>query len=91
MTYVVYHKETTRYLPGKYQFETERAAKAAITRAHNKGKINREDYTFAEYCHFVDNIEKTVTVTNLMSGNPVEQRVNTPHCCDVSSETYWSM
>ena len=36
-------------------------------------------------------IEKTTTVKNLMSGKDVVQSVNTPHCCDVSSETYWAM
>ena len=31
------------------------------------------------------------TVTNLMSGKEVQIAHNTPHCCDPSSETYWSM
>jgi hypothetical protein len=31
------------------------------------------------------------TVTNLMSGKPVEIAADTPLCCDPSSETYWSM
>jgi hypothetical protein len=30
-------------------------------------------------------------VMNLMSGKPVEQAIDTPHCCRVDSETYWSM
>ena len=30
------------------------------------------------------------TVTNLMSGKEVQIDRDTPHCCDVSSETYWS-
>jgi hypothetical protein len=30
-------------------------------------------------------------VTNLMSGKQVIQASDTPLCCDVSSETYWSM
>ena len=33
----------------------------------------------------------TKTVTNLMSGKPVEIAYNTPGCCDPSTETYWSM
>ena len=37
------------------------------------------------------NIRCTVTVKNLMSGEDVVQDVNTPLCCDPSSETYWSM
>lgn len=31
------------------------------------------------------------TVTNIMSGEPVEIPADTPLCCDPSSETYWSM
>ena len=31
------------------------------------------------------------TVMNLMSGKEVQIDRDTPHCCDPSSETYWSM
>jgi hypothetical protein len=31
------------------------------------------------------------TVTNLMSGKEVQIERDAPHCCDPSSETYWSM
>ena len=31
------------------------------------------------------------TVKNLMTGKLVEIEADTPHCCDPSSETYWSM
>ena len=31
------------------------------------------------------------TVTNLMSGKDVQIDRDTPHCCDPSSEPYWSM
>lgn len=34
---------------------------------------------------------KTRTVKSLMTGKDVEIDTNTPHCCDPSSETYWSM
>ena len=33
----------------------------------------------------------TKTVRNLMSGKEVEIAVDTPLCCDPSSETYWCM
>jgi hypothetical protein len=45
----------------------------------------------AELGDFRTNIEKYETVTNLMSGKPVRQSVNTPLSCDVSSEIYWSL
>lgn len=31
------------------------------------------------------------TVTNMMTGKDMEIPVGTPHCCDPSTETYWSM
>lgn len=33
----------------------------------------------------------TKIVKNLMTGEDVEIAHDTPHCCDPSSETYWSM
>lgn len=33
----------------------------------------------------------TKTVRNLMTGQLVEIAADTPHCCDPSSETYWTM
>lgn len=33
----------------------------------------------------------TKKVRNLMSGKEIEIPVNTPHCCDPSTETYWSI
>ena len=98
MYYIVYHKETTRYLkshPGvktdKESFASMSAAKAALTREVKAGKVLREDFDISEAMNFRLNIEKKVTVHNLMNGRPVQQSVNTPACCDVSRETYWSM
>jgi hypothetical protein len=34
---------------------------------------------------------KMKTVKNLMSGKEVQIDRDTPHCCDPSSETFWSM
>ena len=33
----------------------------------------------------------TKTVKNLMTGNDIEIDYDTPHCCNPSTETYWSM
>lgn len=30
-------------------------------------------------------------VQNMMSGKWIQEAVDTPHCCSVGSETYWSM
>jgi hypothetical protein len=73
------------------KFDTERAARAGLTRAVNKGDVVREDFAIAEYSDFYTRIEKTVTVKNLMSGQPVVQPINTPRSCDPSTELYWSM
>lgn len=98
MSYVIYNKETTRIVSGRRSWErndfaTEAAAKAALTRMVKKsnGKLIREDYAIIEYGLFFTLIEKTEVVVNLMSGKEVRQSVNTPRCCDVSSELYWTM
>jgi hypothetical protein len=39
---------------------------------------------------YIKNEKKTKIVTNLISGKLVRIPVNTPLCCDPSSETYWS-
>ena len=94
MAYVVYNKETTKTIRakahGKEYYATEAAAKAFLTRMVKMG-YRKEDFAVAELGNFRTNIEKYETVTNLMSGKPVRQSVNTPLSCDVSSETYWSM
>lgn len=96
MSFVVYNKETTRYLCNhpkvkthKDRFATQSAAKSALTR--ERANINIHDFAIAEICEFHNNIEKFETVKNLMTGISVQQRVNTPLSCDVSSNTYWSM
>ena len=33
----------------------------------------------------------TRKVRSLMTGEEVEEDINTPNCCSVASETYWSM
>lgn len=99
MSYLIYNIESSKIYevrkPGAYYgkkyYETEGAAKAALTREVTKGKIAREDYAISEVERYRELIERTVVVKNLMSGKDVEQSVNTPLCCDPSSETYWSM
>lgn len=98
MSFVAYHKETTRYLcnhkgvkTDKTSFATEAAAKAAITREANSGAIVASDFLVADKVVFHNSIEKSVTVQNLMTKADVVQATNTPLVCDPSSETYWSM
>lgn len=89
MSYVIYNTETTRLAGGSLNYKvypTERGAKIALARL-----ADRDVYAVAEYDYFFDNIEKKETKRNLMSGKEFTQGVNTPLCCDPSSETYWSM
>jgi hypothetical protein len=95
MSFVIYNIATTQTIRakayGKEYYETESAAKAGLTRLAKKGKVVAEECAISEIGNFRKNIEKYETVANLMSGKPVRQSVNTPLCCDPSSETYWSM
>lgn len=98
MTYCAYNKATTRYLAYHPKVRTDlttfasaAAAKAAITREAKRGAINAEDFAVADSSTFHSEIEKNETVKSLMSGQTIVQSVNTPHCCDPSTETYWSM
>ena len=95
--FVLFNTESTRIVSimrqGYWQdakFATESAAKAAATRLAKAGKLVLEDHCVMDSTEFTK-IEKTETVINLMSGKEVVQSVNTPRCCDVSSESYWSM
>ena len=91
MSYVVYNLETTMIL-NRQRHKTPKAAKAALTRAFNKGEIaNKFEWSVADSKTFHEHIEKTKIVLNLVSKEPVEIPVNTPMSCDPSSETYWSM
>lgn len=96
--YVLFNVDTTRYvriLRNGYmqdaKFELESAAKACATRLEAKGELVLEDTCCLEESDFLANFEKTVMVKSLMTGEQVEQSVNTPLSCDVSRETYWSM
>lgn len=95
MSYVIYHKETTSILKkknGSDYYQSAAAAKAGLTRiASTISIINKSDYAIAESTTFRNSIEKYVMVKNLMSGEDVLQRINTPRCCSVNSEQYWSM
>ena len=95
MAYVVYNIETTQTVNEKRwgceTFKTEAAAKAARTRMIKRIKYDPNQLAIAEVAFYTQNIAKTVTRTNLMTGNTYQESVNTPMCCSPSSETYWSM
>jgi hypothetical protein len=98
MSYVIYHKESTvthkECVSGRAWFtrfyETERGARSVLTRLVNAGKKKRGEWAVMNTDDF-RKIEKSVTKRNLMSGGEFKQPINTPLCCDPSSETYWCM
>ena len=97
MSYVIFEKATTKFVRimrnGFWQdavYKTQGAANAAFTRLRKQGKVHPMYFAILPMSEFVK-IEKTVTRTNLMSGESFTMSVNTPLCCDPSSETYWSM
>jgi len=104
MSYVIYNKETTVRFQirarsvGCYtdSWATEGACKATLTREAKKNpEFNRDIYAIAEVHDFINGIEKTVTKSFIhpLTGKEatITQSVNTPRCCDPSSELYWSM
>lgn len=96
MSYVVFETATTRFAgkKGKYNepiFPTMAAAKSHMTRLVKSGKYTAEDIAVADYSYYHDEIEAIVERVNLMSGQVFYERINVPHYCSPSSETYWSM
>ena len=95
MAYVVYNIETTQTVNekrwGRETYKTEAAAKAARTRMIKRSKYLANTLAISDVAFYTKHVAKTVTRTNLMTGNTYQESVNTPLCCSPSSETYWSM
>ena len=79
-------------------YATLGAAKAALTRICKAEKLLPTDPNYAEFRYaiaasafFHQNIEKSRTATNMMSGKQFVETVNTPGYMSPSSESYWSM
>lgn len=86
MSFVVYHKASTQILK---EFPLESSAKRSATCMNrNAGDVY---YTYADRETYEKRTVHRRIVQNLMTGKDVEIDSNTPHCCDPSTETYWSM
>ena len=80
-------------------YKTMAAAKAALTRMSKRYRADLLDsvndpvfrYAIAEADYFHKSIEKSRTTSNMMSGKPMVEPVNTPNYMSPSSEAYWSM
>ena len=95
--YLIYEKESTRIVRimrqnfwQDAQYKSEGAAKAGFSRLAKQGKVAHATHAILEAAEF-RKIEKTETKRNLLSGKEFTQSVNTPLCCDPSTDTYWSM
>jgi hypothetical protein len=96
MSYVVFETATTRYAGKKNKYDDPifgslAAAKSHMTRLVKSGRYTADQLSVAESSYFHDWVEKIVERTNMMSGAVFFERINTPHYCSPSSETYWSM
>ena len=90
MSYVLYHtKEQGRPHIVK-MYNTEKGARIGL-RAANRNAGSDVYWIMEEVLFNLKFPVGTKTVRNLMTGKDIEIAENTPHCCDPSSETYWSM
>lgn len=93
MGYVVYEVRSGRIVNDRQrdsyrEYKNEAAARACLTRLTRKHGYWPHQLAVST----VDQVPKrSRRVRNLMSGQTVEIDVNTPHCCDPSTETFWSM
>lgn len=84
--FVVYHIKSTTLIKN---FNLESAAKRSTTCMNrNAGSV---EYAYASAEAYQNTVVKMKKVRNLMTGTEIEIPSNTPHCCDPSTETHWSM
>lgn len=88
MTYVLVNRE--QYYKRHTSYKTLAAAKAALTRLRKGRPPLGDEWGVMTMDDYIRN-RPTKKVRNLMSGQEIEIPVDTPMCCDPSSETYWSM
>lgn len=86
MTFVVYHRKSTQLVK---VFNLESAAKRSKTCMNRNAGSDEYAYSFEDI--YYKDVVKTKKVKNLMTGEEIKIPSNTPHCCDPSTETYWSM
>lgn len=106
-TFVIFDETTGVLAFGGATYKTKRGANqsavAYIKRLLKRYDARPEDRFLEEARHIHQNwtvvdldtynarFRRTKKVVNMMSGVEVEIDVNTPACCDPSTETYWSM
>jgi hypothetical protein len=90
MSFVILDNESGKIIrPRQYapNYASLGAAKAGATTMVKKGNLVAGSYSVI----LANKVPaRPVTVTNLLSGATVIEDVNTPYCCSVASESYWS-
>jgi hypothetical protein len=84
----------TKALFQSYHLKTRFAYKKVAEKAAERNSIPKIGIEYVaidlgEYDRLYGNL--THKVVNLLSGVEVEESINTPDCCSVGSEAYWSM
>jgi hypothetical protein len=107
MSFVIYDETTSRLVMSGKTFKTARGANQSAVayikrRLKNHfadgnaydlrdARFAADNWSVVDFAWYNANARKTKLVTNLMSGKQIEIDINTPACCDPSTETYWSM
>lgn len=94
MSYVIYHKDTTKMHCAKTRhvrcYKEDWATMAAAKAARTRAKLDPTVWFIAEKGEFHRLIELKETRKNLISGKEFTTSVNSPYNTCPSSETYWS-
>ncbi len=75
------------------QFPYRKVAEKYAAKANRYGYHDAKNHyvvmSAAEF-NAVEDVRVTRKVQNLMTGQMVDEDINTPYCCSVASESYWS-
>lgn len=96
MSFVVYDTNTLLIVKS---YNTEAGAKIGmaakvkrdIKRACRISRFEVGSYAVCSQEFYDKNVRTTKKVKNLMTGTEIEIDINTPRCCDPSTELYWTM
>jgi hypothetical protein len=87
MTYLVYNMETKAIFDDK-RFAYKAVALRWADKWEKRYKVKLNAMQVVDYHKTHGNLTKKVR--NLMTGQEVEENINTPYSCSVASEAYWS-
>lgn len=82
-------RKDRRYKSGEWLFETHHLVNFPEKEIKKEAANLVVGYPTTQFR--IEYHPETKIVKNLMTGSDVEIPYDTPHCCDPSSEAYWSM